>query len=82
MTRIIFVYLLARHARVDSYVNVTQVINLEKQQVGNLRYVFIPGHAGHLLVRRGACCFLLKQPLPHNRSPLTPICYLFNCCPA
>jgi hypothetical protein len=37
-------------------VNVTQVVNLEKQQVGNLRYVFIPGHAGHLLVRRGACC--------------------------
>jgi hypothetical protein len=29
------------HAHVVSCVNVTQVVNLEKQQVGNLRYVFI-----------------------------------------
>ncbi|MFO7539400.1 MAG: hypothetical protein R6X32_15270, partial [Chloroflexota bacterium] len=48
------------HAHVVSSVNVTQVVNLEKQQVGNLCYVFIPGHAGHLLVRRGACGLLTK----------------------
>jgi hypothetical protein len=64
MARIIFDYLLVRHARVVS--NVTRVVNLEKWQVGNLRYacVFFLRHLLYL-----SCCRQKGNSQFENRTP-------------